>query len=650
MNKSVCIIASVLTASWLGLGMASLKAGPMEKTVAASQERMDKEWRDKGIDSWFARYQAYAAKLLNDSAVTNTYRDKTGNCRLAWFDRLLRNQRTAALEAERFSRELHQSALRETGAFEELTRQGFEKTDIPVKNPIGQNTHDLGLDLFTNSLALMRQAREKAFAPIENRDRFFSSLVAQALSSNFSGHAFADDREGRMVCDILEKVDRKALADGAMEAARLADQWREGGLNKWLDALSSQSTTVTVAGVEGTLAAVWKTSEGLIVVGGVESNVYHLDNNFDITAVLDLGGNDRYEEGTVGEARPVLVLLDRRGDDVYSGLRTGIQGGAVGGISVLLDGAGNDRYAAVDLTQGSCLAGVGLLADLSGDDSYFGDKRGQGSAVGGLGLLWDGGGSDTYHAAAWAQGFGGPLGFGLLEDLAGNDSYYAGGKYPGGYDDSPGYAGWSQGVGAGPRGSANGGVGVLLDGGGDDSYEYDYFSHGGGYWFAVGIARDFGGNDSRLGSTRTCWDGTPRKEKPFVRWGPAYGCHFALGFLFDDAGNDLYTGTTAGNSFGWDIALGALFDAEGNDRYVGGNGGFASQTSFSILADGAGDDQYEPRQAGMASPVSEYHVAVSNCSNFALTYDMGGNDKWACGLSNGQQRVQGWAGGILIDK
>ena len=42
---------------------------------------------------------------------------------------------------------------------------------------------------------------------------------------------------------------------------------------------------------------------------------------------------------------------------------------------------------------------------------------------------------------------------------------------------------------------------VLLDGGGDDTYEFDYISHGGGYWFAAGFARDFGGNDQRLGAT-----------------------------------------------------------------------------------------------------------------------------------------------------
>jgi hypothetical protein len=48
------------------------------------------------------------------------------------------------------------------------------------------------------------------------------------------------------------------------------------------------------------------------------------------------------------------------------------------------------------------------------------------------------------------------LGIGLLEDVSGRDHYFAGGKFPRGYDDSPGFGGRSQGVGIGPRGVANG--------------------------------------------------------------------------------------------------------------------------------------------------------------------------------------------------
>ena len=140
------------------------------------------------------------------------------------------------------------------------------------------------------------------------------------------------------------------------------------------------------------------------------------------------------------------------------------------------------------MAQGSALGGVGILVDYAGNDVYAGYRRVQGQAVGGIGILIDREGNDRYHAAMWAQGFGGPLGFGLLDDLAGKDHYSLGGLYPNSFKpETPGYEGWGQGVGAGLRQVANGGIGVLLDGGGDDLYEYDYMAQGGGYWFGVGI-------------------------------------------------------------------------------------------------------------------------------------------------------------------
>ena len=82
-------------------------------------------------------------------------------------------------------------------------------------------------------------------------------------------------------------------------------------------------------------------------------------------------------------------------------------------------------------------------------------------------------------------------------------------------------------------------IGVILDGGGDDVYEFDYLAHGGGYWCGLGFARDFGGNDQRLGATRTTYSGGQRRERRFQRFGCGYGCHFALGFCFDAVGRIL---------------------------------------------------------------------------------------------------------------
>jgi hypothetical protein len=369
--------------------------------------------------------------------------------------------------------------------------------------------------------------------------------------------------------------------------------------------------------------------------------------------VIDLGGDDVYQEGVCNISRPVLIVIDLNGNDTYQGKKPGIQGSAVVGVSMLLDRAGDDTYQGNDLAQGSCLAGAGILIDYAGDDSYLGVRRMQGQAIGGLGILIDRAGNDRYHAAMWAQGFGGPLGFAVLDDLAGNDVFYCGGLYPDSYEETPGYEGWGQGIGAGIRQVADGGIGVILDGGGDDIYEYDYISHGGGYWLGLGFARDFGGNDQRLGATRKAYNGSARTEPRFQRFSNGFGCHYALGFLFDDAGDDSYDGTIMCLGFAWDDSVGVLCDFAGNDKYLatgGGTQGNGAQAGFGVIYDYAGNDVYAGYGQGKASPSISYHDLPACGGNFSFVIDYGGKDKYGCGARDNSYIERGSSGGFLIDR
>jgi len=44
----------------------------------------------------------------------------------------------------------------------------------------------------------------------------------------------------------------------------------------------------------------------------------------------------------------------------------------------------------------------------------------------------------------------------------------------------------------------------------------------------------------------------------FDRFTCGFGCHYALGFCFDDNGNDTYGGTIMGLGFAWDCSIGFL--------------------------------------------------------------------------------------------
>ncbi len=231
-----------------------------------------------------------------------------------------------------------------------------------------------------------------------------------------------------------------------------------------------------------------------------------------VLLAIDLGGNDTYVGSTGATDSPlrgVSLALDLSGNDKYlaSDERTPSQGSGLFGTGVLIDVSGDDRYEAKGSSQGYGFFGTGLLADLSGDDQYVLEVEGQGASEFGVGVLIDVDGDDRYQILSCGQGFGGVGGgVGTLVDLAGNDTYLAEpdsskGHRPDYHSGGKVNYSYAQGAGAGRRGDLNdghswaGGVGTLLDLGGDDSYRSGNWSAGSGYWYGMGFLYDGAGND-----------------------------------------------------------------------------------------------------------------------------------------------------------
>jgi hypothetical protein len=608
--------------------------------------------KKRQITDNYARFRSYAAMKLNSSASRYTGSELTGNCRLSWYDHLLRNPLSAPLEAERFTRQLHQAVLDDHEGLAKLLAIAAKKMDLNQPQPRTYAqvvSPEQALDIVQQSLAEAQVAYAAALAPLtKSQIRELQSYIYPVLvGQNQVGHTLNDRGTGRRLCDLMEMMDRDSLYAAAAALAPLADP-------QLLEQLKSlpDKEALKVDGVTGAVAARIQTPSGTIIIGGKGTNIYQLDKLPDVCAVIDLGGNDGYVQGDVGPERPVLLIIDLEGNDVYRANTPGVQGGAVLGVSMLLDLSGDDVYQARDVAQGSAVAGVGILIDYAGNDRYIGLRRVQGQALGGLGVLIDREGKDDYHAAMWAQGFGAPLGFGLLDDLAGEDHYYCGGMWEDSYPETPGLEGWGQGVGAGLRQVADGGIGVILDGGGDDVYEFDYLAHGGGYWCGLGFARDFGGNDQRL-ITRTSYAGGPRTQSSFQRFGCGWGCHYSLGFLFDDNGNDVYEGTIMGTGMAWDCSVGVLCDFAGNDQYKATGGltqGTGAQMGMGVLFDYDGDDVYYGYGQGYAPSSISYHTLPECGANFSFVIDYGGNDKFGCGAQNNCYIQRGSHWGFLIDR
>jgi len=228
---------------------------------------------------------------------------------------------------------------------------------------------------------------------------------------------------------------------------------------------------------------------------------------FGASLLRDASGNDRYDATSQSQGfastRAVGLLSDLSGDDLYylggryyhaplmpldhrtlgQGMGFGFRPDYAGGLGILHDAAGNDRYLGGVYAQGvGYWYAAGMLIDEGGNDTYSAVYYPQGSGIHlASGMLYDASGDDAYYSRNGpGQGAGHDWGMGMLIDGAGNDAYSI--------------------HGGGGLGLSNS-VGIFVDRSGDDRYErkeaQNYgngaFSRGTG---SIGLFLDMGGKDS----------------------------------------------------------------------------------------------------------------------------------------------------------
>jgi len=357
------------------------------------------------------------------------------------------------------------------------------------------------------------------------------------------------------------------------------------------------------------------------------NDVYRLDGQGSTQAasqpvglLIDLGGDDTYTYAAVADPHDTAAWLasDRdgrltptvpviRGNGPVSLSDRGRQGSGRLGVGFLVDlGEGSDSYASLRLSQGAGVLGVGALVDHGGDDQYVLEAFGQGAGLLGLGVLLDLGGAmadpvevDSFRAWHAAQGFGAARGVGVLIDHAGRTSYLAEPAtgpadvlYYSPQDRSLSNLNLAQGAAAGvlpaddrnpDRQALSGGVGVLYDHGGDDTYTAGTFAQGA-------------------------------------------GLHRAAGVLIDDDGDDIYRARYGAHGAGSLAAIGVLLEANGNDTYatgvdriIGAVLGAGVDLGAGVFVDARGDDTYAP-------PTFSTGCGVDN--GLGLFFDLDGTDAY----------------------
>ena len=432
-----------------------------------------------------------------------------------------------------------------------------------------------------------------------------------------------DSTETAMHAATLRLAKRVEVSGLVRAAAALAVVTQPKALKRIRRAVRSMSGKNDVAALPSTFGGEFlfarDSERGWVLIGGEGDNIY----GGDAAIIVDLGGDDIYlnncgapvfiaadGELTSEQQSAVGLLIDFDGDDEYIGNGWGSMGAAIGGIGFLIDLKGNDSYNGAWLTQGSAFCGVGVLWDQAGDDRYHAQQPAQAAAFFGAGLLLDRSGNDHYAAAEQAQGFGGAAGFGLLHDRRGADRYLADRGAPSSYGSAGVFEGWSQGVGCGFRRWASGGMGVLVDGAGDDLYQAGNFSQGTGYFFGLGMLADLDGDDRYRSS----------------RYSQGTAAHQAVGCLLDINGDDDYFARQAANQgAGWDAAVGIIEDRAGDDRYEGGllAQGAASMNGVGVLFDWAGKDHYVAGD-GQGKGESVEYWGGRQAFNIGMMLDTGG--------------------------
>jgi len=271
--------------------------------------------------------------------------------------------------------------------------------------------------------------------------------------------------------------------------------------------------------------------------------------------LYDQAGNDTYTSAVTSQGSGAFgfgLLWDKGGNDVYTVQSQGQGFGYTLGIGVLREEGGNDYYLTsspfldvlrydnhfVTFTQGASLGfrpiasgGIGILSDTEGNDKYSSDIYGQGTSYWfGLGALVDSKGEDVYTSYQYAQGSGVHLAFGILLDSAGNDVYTSHGVSLGcGHDIA---------------------MGALVDFSGDDHYFAESLSLGSGNANASSLFYDIKGNDSYVGlnSTNTFGYSDFRRN---------YGM---IGVFCDANGKDHYNSYQNNNSISHKSTYGSFID------------------------------------------------------------------------------------------
>jgi hypothetical protein len=515
------------------------------------------------------------------------------------------------------------------GNITSLVGSAGRKIDCPVRrgligDPLESYTRRLDSIPQTSFTASHRLLVGPAFAKLRTKIDLIYALIDDEFNFTRAFEKVEKDKYCRQIYEYFV-ADSQKYNDLVEEFATKVDFNRMvGGAEDIAEALRRAADSLENCAFPEIRSEI-PTPKGLIVIGTRGKNEYSYQTP--PLLILDPGGDDTYRISGFPIGYPLSAIIDVAGDDKYiseDSTSPGI-GGAVLGMSVVIDKSGDDTYDARNVAQGCGIFGVGVVMDNSGQDKYRAKTLAQGSAAFGAGVLSDSTGNDSLYCWMNSQGYGYTKGCGLCINYSGDDVYIAEDSilFSPGQQTKDHNSSLAQGVGFGKRAdfvdghSWAGGVGILCDISGNDKYTAGLFAQGCGYWFALGMLLDGTGDD----------------DYHSVWYTLGSGAHFAIGYLDDFAGNDTYNATmNMSIGSGHDFTIGYFNERGGSDTYYApglslGGGNFQG---IGIFHDWSGDDVYNTSggfNLGGARGLTQ--GARAYLYTFGVFVDGGGKDSYS---------------------
>jgi hypothetical protein len=380
----------------------------------------------------------------------------------------------------------------------------------------------------------------------------------------------------RRVADILSKMDSTYLSNVIADYG-----FSHLMISQFPKTVKEKTKILNNEYVQGDFFYYFDNGSIRIAIGGKGKNYYKGKFNY----IIDYGGDDVYDlENDDIFGANTCIIVDFTGNDTYNGNTNYSLASGLFSFSYLLDMEGDDVYKGKSVTLGAGVCGLGILEDRSGNDIYYSNSFSIGAGAFGVGLVLDKEGNDIYSANTYSQGFGLTEGAGAIVDNSGNDSYLINSLSldMGRYEDH--FVSMCQGYGLGLRPYYAGGVGLIIEGGGNDIYATDIFGQGGAYWYGLGAIIDKSGHD----------------KYNSYQYGQGAGIHLAVGILKDYDGWDFYSSNGVSQGCGHDYGVGILDDVKGNDNYSAYSlsQGAGNANGIGILIDRSGRDGYLNKEPG----------------------------------------------------